>query len=253
MTDPLYYTYYDTLYSGKDYYLEVKTILELYKEIAGGLPGRVLDVGCGTGTHALIFAENSCEVVGIDIDCGAIDLARKKSGDHLELPPTFFCQDVKQLDAYNFDLAASLFNVVNYIDRIEDLLGFFQAIHKRLNDDGMYIFDCWNGLAAILDVPREKNTHLIVDDEQVDIATRPQIDLMNQRVCMDNTINITSSNGTMRYFSFSYQHRLWMPWVLSNLLEISGFQILKMSKAWQLDAAANHDTWKIMFICRKES
>lgn len=41
-------------------------------------PGRALDIGCGTGTHALWLAERGFDVVGIDISTEAIALARAK-------------------------------------------------------------------------------------------------------------------------------------------------------------------------------
>ena len=45
------------------------------------LRGRVLDVGCGTGEHALMAAEAGCEAVGIDIASTAIRLAEAKAAE----------------------------------------------------------------------------------------------------------------------------------------------------------------------------
>lgn len=48
-------------------------------------PGRVLDVGCGTGENALMLARNGCDVTGIDIVEHAIEIARSKSAKrHIE-------------------------------------------------------------------------------------------------------------------------------------------------------------------------
>jgi SAM-dependent methyltransferase len=46
---------------------------------AGGLIGRVLDVGCGTGEHALLAASLGREALGVDIAPRAIELARLKA------------------------------------------------------------------------------------------------------------------------------------------------------------------------------
>jgi len=46
---------------------------------AGKLVGRVLDVGCGTGEHALIAASLGHEAVGIDMSVRAIELAKTKA------------------------------------------------------------------------------------------------------------------------------------------------------------------------------
>jgi SAM-dependent methyltransferase len=64
---------------------------------AGALTGRVLDVGCGTGEHALLAAARGAEVTGVDIAPRAIEAARAKAasrglparfavGDALDLP-----------------------------------------------------------------------------------------------------------------------------------------------------------------------
>ncbi len=48
---------------------------------AGGLIGRVLDVGCGTGEHALLAASLGHEAVGVDIARSAIELAKAKGAE----------------------------------------------------------------------------------------------------------------------------------------------------------------------------
>lgn len=60
-------------------------------------PGHVLDVGCGTGTHAVLLARAGCRVSGIDIAAAAVARARERAsgagvdarfvvGDALALP-----------------------------------------------------------------------------------------------------------------------------------------------------------------------
>ncbi len=46
---------------------------------AGALRGRVLDVGCGTGEHALLAAAHGLESMGIDASPAAIDRAKAKA------------------------------------------------------------------------------------------------------------------------------------------------------------------------------
>lgn len=65
---------------------------------AGRLTGRVLDVGCGTGEHALLAASHGADALGVDLAPAAIEQARAKAaqrglavqftvGDALDLDP----------------------------------------------------------------------------------------------------------------------------------------------------------------------
>jgi SAM-dependent methyltransferase len=55
------------------------TLVTFVQNRAGDARGRVLDVGCGTGTHALWLAAQGFDVVGIDISPRAIERARAKA------------------------------------------------------------------------------------------------------------------------------------------------------------------------------
>ena len=52
-------------------------VLELAE--GGRIAGSVLDVGCGTGEHALFLAERGHHVTGVDLAARAIELARAKA------------------------------------------------------------------------------------------------------------------------------------------------------------------------------
>ncbi|MDQ3709067.1 MAG: class I SAM-dependent methyltransferase, partial [Actinomycetota bacterium] len=55
--------------------------LDVYDAIAAELGARrVLDVGCGTGTFALLLADRGIEVIGVDPAGGSLDVAQAKPG-----------------------------------------------------------------------------------------------------------------------------------------------------------------------------
>lgn len=54
-------------------------LLEAIANPPAGLPRRMLDIGCGTGTNCLTVAQQGWQVVGIDFAQLAIDLATQKA------------------------------------------------------------------------------------------------------------------------------------------------------------------------------
>lgn len=59
--------------------------------------GRALDLGCGTGIHAVELARRGWEVTGIDCERKAIDIARERARV-VGVAPTFLLGDVAALE-----------------------------------------------------------------------------------------------------------------------------------------------------------
>ncbi|MCX8108650.1 MAG: methyltransferase domain-containing protein, partial [Verrucomicrobiae bacterium] len=62
----IYAEAYDSLYKEKDYDLEVSLLERLFQEYRAGAVHRILDVGCGTGNHAIRLAQRGYQVTGVD-------------------------------------------------------------------------------------------------------------------------------------------------------------------------------------------
>ena len=77
---------------------------------AGALRGRVLDVGCGTGEHALLAASLGLEAVGVDLAPRALEKARAKAAER-GLTATFLLADALELGALKFGVETPPFDV----------------------------------------------------------------------------------------------------------------------------------------------
>lgn len=252
MNSALFYQYYDSIYTAsKDYRAETEAIIERFGDITGRTPQTVLDVGCGTGNHAFCFAENHCKTTGIDIDAGMIAIAKKKI-QRPDKSPAFFVCDIAGLSSSGFELAVSLFNVVSYILNTGTLLDFFSGIHKRLSPEGVFVFDCWNGVAAILSPPKEQVKRVqLGEGASAEITSIPSPGPSGEIVLMHNNVTITDAAGEISGFTYDYTQRLWTPETLKDLLHLSGFQVMFVTDAGDLKTPASPQTWKIAFTCLK--
>jgi SAM-dependent methyltransferase len=93
--------------------------------------GRVLDVGCGSGEHALLAASLGLDATGIDQAGAAIDLARAKAAER-KLSAQFLVHDALDVVGLgsHFDtvLDSGLFHVLSDEDRVRYVDGLSGAM-----------------------------------------------------------------------------------------------------------------------------
>src|SRR5512147_2645625 len=110
----VYASTYDTLYQDKDYSAECDLIEAIFSDYAPVPVMTILDLGCGTGNHAVPFAERGYRVVGVDRSPGMLEAAEAKVNG-LNLPVSFYRSDLRSLDLpQTFDAVLLMFAVLGY-------------------------------------------------------------------------------------------------------------------------------------------
>jgi len=156
-----YAHYYDLLYRDKDYRGETDYICGLLEKFAPGAKS-ILDLGCGTGRHAVSLAERGFDVFGVDLSNKMIAKAGERKtqlSSHISQKVNFEVADIRKLNiGKNFDVIVSLFHVLSYQTTDEDLQAVFEVVAEHLEPEGIFIFDFWYGPAVLAEKPevREK-------------------------------------------------------------------------------------------------
>jgi ubiquinone/menaquinone biosynthesis C-methylase UbiE len=134
--------YYDEVMATVPYRHWVKYLKKIFKRYTWK-PQQILEVATGTGTVALLLAEEGYRITGIDIAEGMIDVAKKKAlANESVIKPTFLCCDATKLDfSMQFDTAICLFDSFNYILSAHDLKQAFAGVYRALSPGGAFIFD----------------------------------------------------------------------------------------------------------------
>jgi cyclopropane fatty-acyl-phospholipid synthase-like methyltransferase len=138
--------FFDAAYQGRppwDIGRPQKEFVELVRR--GEITGSVLDIGCGTGEHALFFAENGYEVWGIDSAPLAIQKAQEKAAAR-GLQASFLVLDARELSKLNrkFDTAtdSGFFHTLSDEDRPV----FVNNLAATLSPAGKYFMLCFSDL-----------------------------------------------------------------------------------------------------------
>jgi 2-polyprenyl-3-methyl-5-hydroxy-6-metoxy-1,4-benzoquinol methylase len=138
--------FFDSAYRGTppwDIGRPQKEFVELVRR--GEITGSVLDIGCGTGEHALFFAHEGYDVWGIDSAPLAIQKAQEKA-DGKGLPVHFCVLSALDLSRLNrkFDTAtdSGLFHTLSDEDRPV----FVDNLAAILSPAGKYFMLCFSDL-----------------------------------------------------------------------------------------------------------
>jgi SAM-dependent methyltransferase len=116
--------------------------LDVYAAIADELGARhVLDVGCGTGTFALLLAALGLEVTGVEPAGGSLDVARAKpNADRVR----WLHGDATTLPPMRVDLATMTANVAQEIVDPTAWEGTLRGVHGALRPGGHLVFETRN-------------------------------------------------------------------------------------------------------------
>lgn len=243
-----YGCYYDLLYRDKDYQGEAEYVADLVKRFGSG-SGSLLDMGCGTGGHAIIFAQMGFEVVGIDLSKQMIAEARKKllevSGE-VTGKVCFEVGDIRTLNlGRKYDAVVSLFHVMSYQTENEDLRSVFERAREHLKPGGIFVFDFWYGPGVLTERPEVREKVLADGAVEIHRTARPRM-LCNENCVQVNfelTIEDKATRQTERIEESHRMRYLFLPEV-KEYLRGGGFE-LAFAYEWLSDKEPGFDSWQV--------
>jgi SAM-dependent methyltransferase len=249
----LFYSVYDTIFAKKDYLAEVNSVLGL-SGIRNG-PARILELGCGTGNHTRCFAGAGHSVVGIDPDEEMLTIARAK----LTLLPrdvagriSYRHGHVGDVPLATYDLATALFNVINYVATRAALEALMREVARRLKPGASFIFDVWNGNAALVDPPAGKSVAVETERGCVKVELAARTDVVAKSTELTYSIEASDLRGNrLEQGEYTIWHFLWPPDVIVEAARAAGLEAKSVHPLFDVSRTANEHDWKLMFHFRK--
>ena len=104
-------------------------------------PRTAVDLACGTGSVAILLAEQGMKVTAVDLSEDMLTVASEKARD-MDNAPMFVCQPLQELRLpKGVDLAVCALDSLDYITDPKDCAQAIKQIYKALNPGGIFIFD----------------------------------------------------------------------------------------------------------------
>lgn len=241
---------YDIVYRDKDYAREVEAIGRLFERYKTGAIKSVLDLGCGTGRHAMLLARSDLDVVGVDQSDAMLEHARKLA--QAATPgrsPTFLKGDVRDFDAgRTFDAALMMFNVLGYMTSNDDLLAALRSVRRHVRDGGLFMFDIWYGPAVAAHPPTDRIKEFKSPaGDMIRLATGkmyPQENRYDVSIRLITIDNKTVKSDTVE----SHPVRYFFPLEIDLALRQAGFRMVALQQFPDVDERPDMNTWPAVVV-----
>ncbi|WGS03080.1 class I SAM-dependent methyltransferase (plasmid) [Bradyrhizobium sp. ISRA443] len=248
--------YYDILYEDKDYAAEGDYIDRLIRQHFPEARS-LLDLGCGTGRHAIRFAEKGYSVTGIDRNSSMI--ARAEGRRQTLASPArdrlvFERCDLRDLSlGRSFDAVVALFHVVSYQTSNDDLMAAFATANAHTRPGGLFIFDCWYGPGVLGDPPAVRIKR-VYDEQQQPVLIRIAEPTMriNQNIVdvQYHFMNRDKNTGIYSEFYETHAMRYFFVPELFLALETVGFTPVVVAES-MTNREPVWGTWNVSVVARK--
>jgi len=215
----------------------VKLILENV-EISSG--AKILDMACGAGRHAIIFARKFFNVTAVDLSENLISIA-ERSAQNENLKINFVQSDIRNFESSNkFNLVINLFTSFGYFETDEENFSVLKKAYDLLVDDGYFVLDFFNSEFL-------QNNLVEFSEENLDEAEIHQFrKIKDKRVTKKIVI---TKNGNISQFEESV--RMFTKDELTDAIQNIGFDIYKTFGDFFGNEFDNLNSPRLIMICKK--
>ncbi len=189
------------------------------KELASEKSLKILDVGCGTGRHAIELVKRGYLVTGIDLSESQLARAKEKA-KALGLDIDFQKHDARKLPFNReFDVAIMLCEGGFPLMETDEMnFEILKNVAKALNDKGKFIFTTLNGLFPLFHSVKE--FYESASKEGGSTCKSISFDLMTFRD--HNTVEFEDDNGNKKVLECN--ERYYVPSEITWFLKSLGYQ-----------------------------
>jgi ubiquinone/menaquinone biosynthesis C-methylase UbiE len=156
---------YDKIWGRYDYDADVRFLDELFRTHNCR---SIIDIGCGTGNHALKLSKLGYDITGLDVSSAMLEKAKEKD----RMGKIKFIQgNMKKLEVpiprgRKFDAAICLGAAISHMTTNKNMKTFLNGLHTMLKKDGLFIFDARNAKKINEDyLNKLRLEHVITEDK----------------------------------------------------------------------------------------
>lgn len=241
---------YDVLYQDKDYSAECDFIEAQFHDYGGDSVRTVLDLGCGTGNHAVPLVERGYQVTGIDRSVEMLARANQKAdGSRHTGNLTLQCADIRDLNLnQTFDAVLIMFAVLGYQLTNEDVVSALRTARRHLTSGGLLIFDVWYGPAVLAERPSQRVKVVNTEKQQIVRVSSGALDTRRHVCRVDYLLWVLEGDRLVHHTEESHSMRFFFPLELEFFLEAAGFTARRLGAFPDFQNQPCEKTWNVVQV-----
>lgn len=242
-----YAYYYNAFYRDKDYKMEAEQVDILLKKYGQNI-NKIINFGCGTGKHDMELNKLGYYCTGIDLSPLMVEIAQENiRRENLDID--IFTADILSFEPHEkYDAVISLFHVMSYQNKNQDILQAFRTARKALRKGGLFLFDVWYGPGVLSDKPIVRVKEIENEKSKLIRIARP---LMHNR---ENVVDvnyevfvISKETNNVQTIKETHSMRYFFEPEIQLMLEQTGFKMIDNIDCKRL-SQTGYDSWTSYFI-----
>jgi SAM-dependent methyltransferase len=249
---PFYAEAYDLLYQDKDYSAECDLIERLFRQYGATPIKRVLDLGCGTGNHAIPLAERGYHLTGVDLSAEMLSRARAKADQSTAKKRLQFLEgDIRQIGAVGqYEAVLILFAVLGYQLENADVAAALATARRHLAPGGLLLFDVWYGPAVLHQKPTMRMKKIETPDGNIWRATNGELNINKHSCQVRYRLWLINNNHLVQESEEDHAMRYFFPMELAQFMDHAGFSLTRLGAFPEFDRDPDESTWNALGVAR---
>jgi SAM-dependent methyltransferase len=238
---------YDEIYADKPYAREARFVHEL----AGLGGGKLLDVACGTGRHALAFAELGYDVTASDINEELLAVGRETAGARVRFVQGDMCD--LHVDGGPFELVTCLFDSIGYPQDDDRIVSALRSLGRHSAPGGRIAVEFLHAPAMMRGAESARIKRLVLQDGRKLVRTS-ETTLEIERMLMHVRYELwaTADDGGVEHDEEVQTNRLFSVPEIRLLATAAGLDVRAVVPAYA-DGEIDPDTFHVLLVAEVAS
>jgi len=255
----LYASLYDEMRSSKPYDFECVLIESQFKRYGAEPAPRILDIGCGTGNHAVRLARRGYHVHGIDPSEPMLEIGRQKASAW-DVDVEFEVASLEGVGETSaacmarveglYDGAIIMSTVLGYVSKNDEIIGGLKALRGLLRDGAVVVADLWWGPAVLVQGPSTRFQEFSQGSDRVMRLAEGSYNSRTQIYRTLISVWVQSGDRIKRMAREDHNIRTFFPEELNLLFESGGYRVEALQSFPDGAEPVDTTTWCVVVTAR---